>query len=181
MPEGKYSLDLSHASIIWKVSHFGLSNYVGRFADFDAIIDYKPSNIEKSSVTATINPLSVQTAYPNAEEKDFDKILGTDKVWFNGTMFPSIDFTSTSIAMTSDTTAVMQGELSFLGVTKPVSLDVVFNGAMPIQPFTRKPTLGFSATATIKRSDWGLTKYVPNVGDEVQIMIEGEFMKTDDE
>ena len=176
MPSGQYKLDLSHASIVWKVSHLGLSNYVARFADFDASIDFDANDVGNSKVFATINPMSIQTAYPNADEKDFDKILATDKGWFNAGEFASITFESSSIAMKGDNTAVMKGNLVFLGVTKPVELDVTFNGAMAVQPFTRKPTMGFSATTVIKRSDWGMTKYVPSIGDEVSVMIEGEFV-----
>jgi polyisoprenoid-binding protein YceI len=180
MPEGNYGVDLSHASVVWKVSHLGLSDYVARFADFDANIDFNSSDIEKSVVTASINPMSIQTAYPNAEEKDFNKVLATEKGWFNAGEFASIDFRSTSIKMTGEKTAVMEGELSFLGVTKPVTLDVEFNGAMLRQPFSQKPTMGFSATTNIKRSDWGMTKYVPSIGDNVEVMIEGEFAKNDE-
>lgn len=179
MPAGEYELDLSHASIVWKVSHLGLSNYVARFADFDATIDYKPNNITSSKIRATINPMSIQTAYPNASEKDFDKILASDKSWFNAGKYASIDFVSTSIEMTGEKTAIMQGDLTFLGVTQSVSLDVVFNGAMPRQPFTGKPTMGFSATTSIIRSQWGMSKFTPNIGDKVDIMIEGEFAKSE--
>lgn len=177
MPEGTYELDLAHASVVWKVSHFGLSDYVARFANFDAAIDFDPNDIESSKITATIDPMSIQTAYPGADEKDFDNILATEEAWFNAGMFPSIDFVSTDIEMTGDDTAIMQGELTFLGTTLPVSLDVTFNGAMPLQPFTRKPTMGFSARTVIERSQWGMTKFVPNIGDSVEVMIEGEFAK----
>jgi polyisoprenoid-binding protein YceI len=180
MPEGNYTLDLSHASIVWKVSHFGLSNYVGRFTDFDANIEYSPSDITQSKITATINPMSIQTAFPNPEKEDFDNTLATGESWFNAKQFASINFVSSSIEMTGDTTAIMLGNLSFLGVTKPVSLNVTFNGAMQRQPLTGKPTMGFSATTTIKRTDWGMTIYAPNIGDEVSVMIEGEFTKVDD-
>jgi len=138
-------------------------------------IDYNANDIEKSQVTATINPMSIQTAYPNAAEKDFDNVLATEKGWFNAESFASINFVSTSIDMTTEKNAVMKGNLTFLGVTKAVSLDVVFNGAMTKQPFTGKPTMGFSATTNIARSDFGMSKYVPNIGDNVEIMIEGEF------
>lgn len=178
MPDGEYTVDLSHASVVWKVSHLGLSNYVARFADFDAKIDYDPSDVTKSKVTASINPLSIQTAFPSPQETDFNKVLATDKGWFNAGEFASIDFTSSSITMSGEKTAIMQGDLSFLGVTKPVSLNVTFNGAMLRQPFSGKPTLGFSATTTIKRTDWGMGKYAPSIGDTVEVMIEGEFVKT---
>lgn len=175
MPAGEYKVDLSHASIVWKVSHLGLSNYVARFTEFDAAIDYNANNIEKSQVTASINPMSIQTAYPNAAEKDFNNVLATEKGWFDATSFASINFASTSIDMTSETTAMMKGNLTFLGVTKEILLDVVFNGAMTKQPFTGKPTMGFSATTNIVRSEFGMSKYVPSIGDNVDVMIEGEF------
>jgi polyisoprenoid-binding protein YceI len=179
MPEGKYELDLAHASVVWKVSHFGLSDYVARFANFDASIDFDPKNIENSVVTATIDPTSIQTAYPNAAEKDFNEILAKDEDWFNAVAFPAIEFASTSIEMTGENTAIMQGSLFFLGTTLPVTMDVILNGAMQRQPFSGKPTMGFSATTTIERSEFGMTKYVPNIGDSVEIMIEGEFAKAE--
>ena len=175
MPSGGYKVDLSHASIVWKVSHLGLSKYVARFTEFDAAIDFNSSDIEKSQVTASINPMSIQTAYPNAAEKDFNNVLATEKGWFNAENFTAIDFVSTSIDMTTLETAVMKGNLTFLGVTKEVVLDVVFNGAMTKQPFSGKPTMGFSATTSIVRSEFGMSKYVPSIGDKVDIMIEGEF------
>ena len=180
LPSGVYELDLTHASIVWKVSHLGLSNYVARFSDFESSIQYNPENIEASVVTASINPMSIETAYPNASEKDFDSILATDEAWFNAGAFSSIDFVSTNIEMTSESTAVMTGELTFLGVTKPVTLDVVFNGAMKRQPFSGKPTMGFSASTVIDRTMWGMTKYAPNIGADVTVMIEGEFAKLED-
>jgi polyisoprenoid-binding protein YceI len=70
----------------------------------------------------------------------------------------------------------MKGNLTFLGVTKDVLLDVVFNGAMIKQPFSGKPTMGFSATTSIERSEFGMSKYVPSIGNNVEIMIEGEFV-----
>lgn len=176
MPQGEYKLDLSHGSVVWKVSHIGLSNYVARFAEFDATIKFDPKNIEKSQVTATINPMSIQTAFPNPEKEDFDKILATEKAWFNANSFPSIDFVSTSIDMTTEKTAVMKGKLTFLGVSKEVTLDVVFNGALSRHPFTGDPTMGFSATTKILRSDFGMGKYIPTIGDSVEVMIEGEFI-----
>jgi polyisoprenoid-binding protein YceI len=175
MPSGEYKVDLSHASIVWKVSHLGLSKYVARFTEFDASIKYDADDIEKSQIAASINPLSIQTAYPNAAEKDFNAVLATEKGWFNAKNFASIDFVSTSVDMTSENTAVMKGNLIFLGVSKEVSLDVIFNGAMTKQPFSGKPTMGFSATTQIIRSDFGMDKYVPSIGDSVDIMIEGEF------
>lgn len=175
MPAGKYVLDKTHASLTWKVSHMGLSAYTARFTEFDAQLDYNPKNIGKSQVRVTVNPMSIETDYPNPEKTDFDKKLSTGADWFNAKKFPQITFTSKRIKSTGPNTATMQGDLTFLGVTQAVSLDVTLNGAMAEQPFSKKPTLGFSATGGLKRSDWGMDTYVPNIGDEVTLLIEAEF------
>ena len=177
MPAGIYQLDKTHASLTWKVSHLGLSNYTARFTRFDAQIDFKPEAPENSKVTVTIDPASVETDYPYPQKKDFDKKLVTKPEWFNATVFAEITFTSTGIKMTGDNTAIMTGDLTFLGATHPMSLNVTFNGAMKKQPFSKKPTLGFSASGSLKRSDWGMATYVPNIGDEVMLLIEAEFAK----
>lgn len=175
LPAGTYNLDNTHASLIWKVNHLGLSHYTARFTDFDATIDFNPEAIDQSHVTVTIDPTSVTTDYPNAEEKDFDAKLAKGEKWFNSEAFPEINFKSTGITITGDNTADITGDLTFLGITKPVTLDTTLNGAMKKQPFSKKPTLGFSATTTIKRSEWGFSTYVPTIGDEVTVLIEAEF------
>ena len=177
MPAGLYRLDKTHASLTWKVSHLGLSNYTARFTRFDAEIDFKPQAPENSRVMVTIDPTSIETDYPYPEKKDFDKKLVQKAEWFNATKFPEIKFTSTAIEMTGENTAIMTGDLTFLGVTKPLSFSVTFNGAMKKQPFSKKPTLGFSATGSLKRSEWGMATYVPNIGDGVMLLIEAEFAK----
>lgn len=176
-PSGEYKLDLSHASIVWKVSHFGMSNYVARFNDFDMQLNLDSEDYSKSSITATINTASLDTDYPFKEKKDFNKKLIEGKDWFNGSAFPEITFASTKLTPIDDKKATLLGNLTFLGITKPVTLDVTFNNAMASHPFANVPAIGFSATTKIKRTDWGFDKYVGNVGDEVSIDIEAEFFK----
>lgn len=177
MPAGVYNLDETHAQLIWRVSHLGLSNYTARFTDFDADLTFDPKHPEKSTLVATVNPMSIETDYPHPDKKDFDAVLAKEEKWFNAEVFPSITFESKEIRRTGDNTGEMMGHLTLLGVTKPVTLDVVFNGAMAKQPFSKKPTLGFSATGSLMRSDWGMETYVPNIGDKVELIIEAEFAK----
>lgn len=181
LPAGIYELDHAHASIVWKVSHLGLSDYTARFTDFDATYDFNPENPEASVVTVTIDPRSIETDYPNAEEKDFNAKLADGEEWFNSSEFPVIRFQSTKLELTGENTGVLTGDLSFLGVTKPLSLDVTLNGVMSEHPFAKKPVKGFSASGTLKRSDWGMTALVPNIGDEVELLIEAEFLKKDEQ
>jgi polyisoprenoid-binding protein YceI len=175
MPAGTYTLDKAHASLTWKVSHLGLSNYTARFTSFDATLDFNPTDPEKSKLNVTVDPTSLETDYPFADKKDFDKVLIDEQQWFNTRNFPKITFESITIERTGDNTGKVTGDLTFLGVTKPLTLDVVFNGSMAKQPFSKQPVLGFSATTTMKRSDWGMTTYVPTIGDEVELLIEVEF------
>ena len=174
MPGGLYELDKGHASLTWKVSHMGLSNYTARFTDFDSEIMFNPIDLEQSKVRATIDPTSVETDHVG--EKDFNAELANEAGWFNTEQFPKITFLSTNVEKTGDNTGKVTGDLTFLGVTKPVTLDVTFNKAVGNHPFANKPALGFSATGTIKRSEFGMDKYIPMIGDDVDLLIETEYM-----
>ncbi len=175
---GAYDLDKTHASLTWKVQHMGLAYYTARFTDFDIDLTFDAEHPQNSTVSATINPASVRTDYPNPEKEDFDKVLANDARWFNADAFPKITFTATGIELSGDKTGHVTGDLNFLGVSKPVTLDVALSGSHEKHPSSRIPALGFSATTTIKRSDWGLNTYLPAiVGDDVQIIIEAEFSK----
>jgi polyisoprenoid-binding protein YceI len=179
MPPGIYELDKAHASITWKISHMGLSNYTARFTDFDAYIILDSNDLTQSSLLATIYPTSLKTDYPYKEEKDFDAKLSNDKDWFNASKFPKIDFESTKIKTKGKKKGSIEGNLTLLGITKPLTLDVTFNGAYLKKPLSNQPALGFSATTTLKRSDFGFDIYIPMIGDEVEILIEAEFSKID--
>ncbi len=176
IPSGDYTLDPTHASLTWKVNHLGLSNYTARFTKLNATIHFDGTDPTKSTLTASVDPASLKTDYPTPEKEDFDaKLKGAE--WFNTTAFPTITYVSTGIEKTSATTGKIHGNLTFFGVTKSVTLDATFVGGMTSHPFTKAPAMGFSASATIKRSDFGFSTYVPMIGDEVKIQIEAEFFK----
>jgi polyisoprenoid-binding protein YceI len=177
-PSGTYKLDTTHASLNWKVRHMGLANYVSRFTKFDAEIKYDAANPAKSSVRVTIDPKSVRTDYPFPEKVDFDAKLAGEN-FFNAAKYPEIKFVSTGMKKTGPTTGRMTGDLTLLGVTKPVTLTVTLTGALKEHMFTKKPALGFSATGTVKRSDFGMKYGIPGIADDVQLDINAEFMKAD--
>ncbi|MFT6100941.1 MAG: polyisoprenoid-binding protein YceI [Arenicella sp.] len=174
IPSGTYNLDLAHASVVWKVSHFGFSTYVGRFNDFSADIALDAENFEKSGVNVEIKVDSLDTDYPFPEKEDFNKVLAED--WFKSAEYPSITFTATSVSALDGSSFTIDGDLTLMGQTHPVSLDATLNGATPSHPFAKVPLIGFSATTSIDRTVWGLSKYAPKIGAQVSIEIEGEFL-----
>ena len=96
--------------------------------------------------------------------------------WFKSGDHPNIVFKSTSVSALNDSQFTIDGDLSLMGQTHPVTLNAKLNGAAPSHPFTKKPVIGFSATTTIDRTAWGLTKFAPKIGEQVAIEIEGEFV-----
>jgi polyisoprenoid-binding protein YceI len=177
-PAGTYRIDPAHSSLTWKVNHFGLSNYTARFSRFDAILDIDPARPERAKVFVTVDPTSIRTDYPFAESRDFDKELGDGEKFFNAKKFTQIIFSSTWVERTGGTTARVMGDLTLLGVAQPLTIEVALNGAKR-HPTAGVPALGFSGVAKLKRSDFNMTFMVPLVGDEVTLLIEAEFLKSD--
>jgi polyisoprenoid-binding protein YceI len=169
LPAGNYVLDKTHASLTAKIGHMGFSNYTVRFNSLDASFSFDPAKPTESKIVATVNPASIDTG-----SVSFNGDLSGAK-WLNADKFPVITFTSTGLTITGANTGKMTGDLNFLGVTKPVTLDVVWNGVgSGMMGGTRT---GFSATGSIKRTDYGFNTYVPVIGDQVDLLIEVEFTK----
>lgn len=176
--QANYSLDKGHAFLTWTVTHNGLSDYTVNFTDFDADLDFKPANPIESSISLTINPLALETNYPDPEKKaEWEAELGTDDRFLNGDAHPEITFTSTSVEQTGENTGRVTGDLTFLGVAKPVTVDVTYNGTGNAPWFGERDLIGFDAVAKINRSDFGVTALLPNISDEVVIEFSGEFLQ----
>lgn len=177
IPAGAYTLDKSHATLVFRVSHLGFSNYTAAFADFDAKLTFDQNNAAASTLEATINPRSLTLPAPPA---GFLAQL-TGPQWLNTATYPTITFKSTKVETTGPDTGKVTGDLTLHGVTKPVVLDVTYNGGYPGHPMDPNARVGFSAKGAFKRSDFGIAYGVPapgttmGVGDEVQVMIEAEF------
>jgi len=174
VPSGTYVADPLHTNVLWTVSHFGVSNYIGRFATIGATLVLDSADPAKSKLTATIDPKSVDTNYP-AKDKDFNAEVAGE-MFFDAAKFDTIRFVSTAVETTGADTGKVTGDLTFHGVTKPVTLDVKMNAALNPHPMSQKPVVGFSATGVIKRSDFGVTALVGPVGDDVKLTIETEFV-----
>lgn len=179
IPSGTYKLDPTHGSVIWKVTHLGLSHYTARFNKLDATITLDAAHPDQSTVVATIDPASVDTDYPYPQNRDFNAELRDDERFFKVHQFPQITFKSTGIELTGDHAGKITGDLTLLGVTRSVTLDAVLNGTLAEHPYAKQPAVGFSAVTTVKRSDFGMDWGLPFVGDDVQVLIEAEFIKAD--
>ena len=177
LPAGTYRLDPYHSTLVFSVSHLGFSSYVMSFDQFDALLEIDPSDPEKSSISATIDPSSLDL--PSPPEGFLDELLG--ETWLNAASFPEITFVSNRIEPTGAQTADVHCELKLLGVVRPVVLNVKFNGGYPGHPMDPNARIGFSADAEFPRSEFGMDFAVPapgssmGVGDAVTVRIEAEF------
>lgn len=175
-PAGAYKTDPSHSSLAWSFHHSGLSNYTARFTKVDARLDWNPEKPENSTLKVEIDPLSVRTDYPWPEKVDFDHEIGAGETFLAG---KPISFTANKITVTGEKTGKAEGLLTFRGQTHPASLDIVFNGSMAEHPMMGVPKLGFSATGSIRRSEWGLDFAIPELSDEVKLVIETQMVPAD--
>jgi polyisoprenoid-binding protein YceI len=182
-PAGDYVSDPNHSSVEFKLQHLGLSFYTLKFRTYDATVSFDPANIAASKVSATILPTSILAGYPSdyvanhpgTKFKSWEEDLATSTNFLDAKQF--LTFTSTSVAPNGERSAKVTGDLTLKGVTKPITLDVTFAGETASHPFSKVPALGFSATGTFKRSDFGLDYLSGMVGDDVSVEIEGDFIQ----
>ncbi|MHA7064617.1 YceI family protein [Azospirillum argentinense] len=165
-----YKLDPAHTAVVFIVDHLGFAKAMGRFNTFAGELSFDKDAADKSSLSVTIDTTSVDTNHAKRDEH----LKSPD--FFNAKEFPKMTFKSTKIETTGDKTGKLHGDLTLLGVTKPVILDVTFNKD-GVSPASKQETVGFSARGTIKRSDFGMKYGVPNIGDDIQIIIESEAVK----
>ncbi len=167
---GVYALDPSHANIIFSVNHLGFSLHHGRFNRIEGTLDLDNSAPENSEVFIRIETASVDT---NSEE--LDNLLRA-KSMFNALEHPYISFESKSVRLIGSETAIISGDLTLAGAKQPFNIEATFIGS-GTNPLTGARTVGFSGKGTLRRSDYGLTEWLPFVGDEVSLIIEAEFIR----
>ncbi|HZZ35517.1 MAG TPA: YceI family protein [Caulobacteraceae bacterium] len=174
---GDYTLDKAHTSLTFEVSHMGFSNYTAQFKKLDGKLHFDPANPASSSISVTIDPRSLDV---NAPPAGFvDQLLGPQ--WLDAAHHPEITYSSTNVELTGPNTARVTGDFTLHGVTKPVILDVKFNGGYDGKPVEPGGRVGFSAHGAFKRSDFGIAYGVPapgsnlGVSDTLEVQIESEF------
>ncbi|WP_336137855.1 MULTISPECIES: YceI family protein [unclassified Acinetobacter] len=162
-----YKIDPTHTATVFSWNHFGFSTPSANFSDIQGVIKVDNAKPANSSVNVTIPLSSVNTNVP-ALDKEFQ-----EEAWFNTAKYPNITFKSTKVETKDKKHFKITGDLTVKGVTKPVVLDAVLN-KQGEHPMAKVPAIGFNATTSFKRSDFGLGNYVPNVGDKITVNITTE-------
>ena len=167
---GSFAVDPNHSQVGFTLSHMGLSNFSGGLSNVTGTLTLAGGDHAASKLSVTIPASSISTPVDKLNEE----LVSAD--WLDAQKFPSITFTSTKVTSTGPTSATITGDLTLHGVTKPITLTAHFVGA-GTNPLSKKYTVGFDATGTVKRSEFGVTKYVPLIGDEVELSLHGAFEK----
>jgi polyisoprenoid-binding protein YceI len=180
-PSGEYALDKTHASLTIRANHLGLSHYTLRFTDLDATLNFNAEDPAQSTLVASAATASIETDFVGP--KDFDAELQNSE-WLDAANHPAITFRSTSIERTGPNSGRMSGDLTIKGQTHPAVFDIEYNQSYAQHPFGLPLSLiGFSARGTIRRSEFGVSTFLPaagtaiGVGDEVEVIIEAEFTR----
>lgn len=163
-----YTFEPQHTQGVIRWNHLGFANPTAQFNTVEGTLEFDPADPTHSSVAVTIPLTSMSTGVPDLN----DDFRSSD--FFDFAKFPMATFKSRKVekGATPDTLKVA-GDLSVHGITKPVVLDVTIN-KIGTNPRNQVPTVGFEAMATLKRSDFGLGLYVPQVSDEIRIHITAE-------
>ena len=172
LPTGTYKEDNGHAYIQFSYDHQGFSRPVLRWSEFDATVTFDADAPENSSLTVTIPADSIDSMVPafNSHLKSAD--------FFEVETYPTITFVSTSLDINPDGTGTITGDLTIKDITRSITFDGQINKVgTAMQSDVEK--FGISGTGMLKRSDYGVGAYVPNVGDEVQLVMEVEFEKAE--
>ena len=164
---GTYAADPRHTQVAWTINHLGFSIYDGIFGDVTGTMTLDPARPGATSVAIEVPMSGLHTTVAALDEH----LKKPD--FFDAAKYPTIAFKSTSVTV-SGTDATIAGMLTLHGVTKPVTLAAHFVGA-GTNPLSKKATVGFAATTTIKRSDYGMTSLLPALGDAVDLHINAAF------
>ncbi|MBE0452100.1 MAG: polyisoprenoid-binding protein [Roseovarius sp.] len=166
-----YELDPSHSQVVFAYDHLGFSTTTGMFSGFEGVIEFDAENPANSSVRVSMPLMSMFTGW----EKRDEHFMSND---FFGTQEGDlITFTSTGIEVTGENTALITGDLTIRDTTRSVVLDTVMNKKVDAHPMNNLPWIGFDATTTLLRSDFGVDMAVPFISDEVELRISIEAGK----
>lgn len=166
---GDYVVEPNHTQILFGVSHMGFTTYYGWFSGASGTLTLaKDVKADKLSIAVPVGSVRTTSDKLDAEL--------TSAQWFDAAAYPQATFVSTAVRRTGPNTADVTGTLTFHGKTHPLVLHARFVGT-GVNPLDKAITVGFSATGTIKRSLWGVSTYIPLIGDDVALTLSGAFEK----
>ncbi|HET7359290.1 MAG TPA: YceI family protein [Rhodanobacteraceae bacterium] len=165
-----YTMDPNHTQVLFTWNHFGFSNPTANFNQVQGTLVYDAADPAKSSVEVSMPLAGLDTHVPalDAHLKEAD--------FFDAAKYPVVTFRSTRVEAAGPGKLKVVGDLTVHGVTRPVTLDVTIN-KVGTQPMWKAAAVGFDATATLKRSDFGVSQYVPMVSDQIRIHITTEAIE----
>lgn len=165
-----YRFDSVHTQVFFSASHLGMSNPLGRLRVKNGFIQFDAGDWSRAKVDATIDTASLDMGDEAWNRRlRSNEFLSTEK-------YPSAHFVSERVEKTGDREGIAHGKLTLLGVTRALDVHVKFNRA-GLEPYSLQYTAGFSADAKFKRSDFGIKKYLPDIGDDVTVHIEAEGLR----
>ncbi len=165
---GTYTVDPSHTQVLFSVLHLGFTNYYGNFSGVSGSLSVVPKKPASMAVSISVPVASVTTTSSKLD----GELKSAD--WLDAAHYPTMVFRSETVTPTGPTTADVAGTLTLHGVSKPLTLHATFIGA-GVNVLDKKQTVGFQLSGSLKRSDFGVTKYVPLVSDDVTLMISAAF------
>jgi len=168
VPPGVYAIEPLHTQVLFKINHMGFTNYYGEFSGASGTLRLDPAHPEASRLDVSIPVGSLDVASPKLE----GELKSVD--WLDATKFPVATFRSTRVTPTTPGHALVTGDLTLHGVTRPVTFEASFNAGGP-NIISKAYTAGFEATGHIQRSQFGVSKYVPLIGDDVTLIISAAF------
>jgi polyisoprenoid-binding protein YceI len=168
MRAGTYQADPAHTQVVFSVLHFGFTNFYGIFSGASGTLQLNPTQLADSKLDISIPTESLTTTVSVLTRE-----LKGDQ-WFDVAMFPAATFVSRKIVRTGSASAEVTGDLTLHGVTKSevFAMHLVGDG---LNPLSKAYTVGFEASGTIKRGDFGIKIDLPAVGDDVMLRIAGAF------
>ena len=166
---GTYTVDSGHTQVLFTVNHLGFSEYTGQFVNPTGSLTLDPKNPSAAKVEIVLPMANISTTVPalDTHMKNAD--------FFDVAKFPEGRFVSTAVRV-NGSTATITGNLTLKGVTRPVTLNARFIGAGPAPMGEKKLNIGFQATTSIKRSDFGISYGIPMVSDKVDLVINAAFV-----
>jgi polyisoprenoid-binding protein YceI len=165
---GVYLIDTKETLVRYSTLHMGLNEFWGTFPGAKGTLTIDPKDVASAKLDVTVPVAAVETT-----NRELNGLFFSDQ-FFDADKYPTMHFVSTGVTSTGERTAKVAGTLTLHGITRPVVLDVTFNGAGP-NAFSKVLTLGFKAEGVVKRSDFGMGKYVPIVSDATTITVSAAF------